>query len=365
MDKLAQQSKGGVYTLPHSHVEGAPLDMSFSGLKTAVVNLAHHAEQVGEPLDAPALARDFAQAVSDTLVPRVMEAAKQSGRTAIVAAGGVAANSVIRADLERACKKAGCRLYLPPLRWCGDNGAMIGAPGVLRISGGPYGGHGPERLCHPRHQRINDTGGHRTAGIFCRYLDKRRGSAAALIHYLREDQRRKRKREEKSILKQRSGEIAVAGIRQKNGNGLAFKFRPFGQLHGSPHSGAGGDAHQHTLPLANQLAGGEGVLIFHGDDLVIHLGVQYVGDKACTDALDLVSAAVALAEDGRALRLHGHHLHSGIFALEKLTHTGQGAAGAYAGYERIHLTVPYPPRSPGRWSQNGPWGWRDLRTDRE
>ena len=100
MDKLAQQSRGGVYTLPHSHVEGAPLDMSFSGLKTAVVNLAHHAEQVGEPLDAPALARDFAQAVSDTLVPRVMEAAKQSGRTAIVAAGGVAAHSLVRVDRE-------------------------------------------------------------------------------------------------------------------------------------------------------------------------------------------------------------------------------------------------------------------------
>ena len=118
MDKLAQKSKGGVYTLPVAHVEGAPLDMSFSGLKTAVVNLAHHAEQVGQPLDAPALARDFAQAVSDTLVPRAMEAAKQSGRTVIVAAGGVAANSVIRADLERACEKAGCRLYLPPLRDC-------------------------------------------------------------------------------------------------------------------------------------------------------------------------------------------------------------------------------------------------------
>ena len=140
MDKLAQQSKGGVYTLPHSHVEGAPLDMSFSGLKTAVVNLAHHAEQVGEPLDAPALARDFAQAVSDTLVPRVMEAAKQSGRTAIVAAGGVAANSVIRADLERACKKAGCRLYLPPLRWCGDNGAMIGAQGYYEYLAGHTAG---------------------------------------------------------------------------------------------------------------------------------------------------------------------------------------------------------------------------------
>ena len=140
MDKLAQQSKGGVYTLPHSHVEGAPLDMSFSGLKTAVVNLAHHAEQVGEPLDAPALARDFAQAVSDTLVPRVMEAAKQSGRTVIVAAGGVAANSVIRADLERACKKAGCRLYLPPLRWCGDNGAMIGAQGYYEYLAGHTAG---------------------------------------------------------------------------------------------------------------------------------------------------------------------------------------------------------------------------------
>ena len=140
MDKLAQQSRGGVYTLPHSHVEDAPLDMSFSGLKTAVVNLAHHAEQVGEPLDAPALARDFAQAVSDTLVPRVMEAAKQSGRTVIVAAGGVAANSVIRADLERACEKAGCRLYLPPLRWCGDNGAMIGAQGYYEYLAGHTAG---------------------------------------------------------------------------------------------------------------------------------------------------------------------------------------------------------------------------------
>ena len=140
MDELAQQSAGGKYELPRAHVSGAELDMSFSGLKTAVVNLAHHAEQTGEPLDAPALARDFAQAVSDTLVPRVMEAAKQSGRTAIVAAGGVAANSVIRADLERACKKAGCRLYLPPLRWCGDNGAMIGAQGYYEYLAGHTAG---------------------------------------------------------------------------------------------------------------------------------------------------------------------------------------------------------------------------------
>ena len=140
MDKLAQQSRGGVYALPHSHVEGAPLDMSFSGLKTAVVNLAHHAEQIGEPLDAPALARDFAQAVSDTLVPRAMEAAKQAGRTVIAAAGGVAANSVIRGDLERACEQAGCKLYMPPLRWCGDNGAMIGAQGYYEYLAGHTAG---------------------------------------------------------------------------------------------------------------------------------------------------------------------------------------------------------------------------------
>ena len=136
IDELARKSKGGVYTLPHSKVDGAPLDMSFSGLKTAVVNLAHHAGQVGEELDAPALARDFTQAVSDTLVPRVMLAARETGRKTIVAAGGVAANSIIRSDLERACKKMGCKLYLPPLRLCGDNGAMIGAQGYYEYLAG-------------------------------------------------------------------------------------------------------------------------------------------------------------------------------------------------------------------------------------
>ena len=136
LDRLAQQSLGGVYRLPLSHVDGAPLDMSFSGLKTAVVNLAHHTQQVGEELDRAALARDFAQAVSDTLVPRVMEALRQTGRKVLCAAGGVAANSIIRSDLERACAKAGCRLYLPPLRLCGDNGAMIGAQGYYEYLAG-------------------------------------------------------------------------------------------------------------------------------------------------------------------------------------------------------------------------------------
>ncbi len=140
MDELAQQSEGGAYKLPRSHVAGAELDMSFSGLKTAVVNLVHHAQQVGEPLDRAALARDFTQAVSDELVPRVMEAAHRTGRTIIVAAGGVAANTIIRADLEQACRQQGCTLYLPPLRLCGDNGAMIGAQGYYEYLAGHTAG---------------------------------------------------------------------------------------------------------------------------------------------------------------------------------------------------------------------------------
>ena len=129
MDQLARQSAGGIYELPRAKIEGRPLDMSFSGLKTAVVNLAHNAAQTGRALDRAALARDFTQAVVDELVPRAMLAMQQSGRRALVAAGGVAANSFIRAALESECEKRGYRLYLPPLKLCGDNGAMIGAQG--------------------------------------------------------------------------------------------------------------------------------------------------------------------------------------------------------------------------------------------
>ena len=136
MDELAQQSEGGVYDLPRASIAGHDLDMSFSGLKTAVVNLAHNAEQKGEPIDRAALARDFTRAVSDELVPRTILAARRCGRKTIVAAGGVAANSILRADLMAACKKAGYRLYLPPLSLCGDNGAMIGAQGYYEYLAG-------------------------------------------------------------------------------------------------------------------------------------------------------------------------------------------------------------------------------------
>ena len=101
--------------------------MSFSGLKTAALNLIHHAEQIGEELDVPSLCASFSQAVSDTLVPRVVMALEQTGYRKIAVAGGVAANSRIREDVLAAAKKLGAEVHIPPLSLCGDNGAMIGA----------------------------------------------------------------------------------------------------------------------------------------------------------------------------------------------------------------------------------------------
>ena len=132
-------SKGGddtKYKLPVSSIDGAPYDMSFSCLKTAVINIVHNAEQKGEELDKSSLCASFAKAVSDSLVPRTIAAAKELGYKKLVVAGGVAANSRIRADFEAAAKKADLELFVPPLRLCGDNGAMIGAQGYYEYLAG-------------------------------------------------------------------------------------------------------------------------------------------------------------------------------------------------------------------------------------
>ena len=127
LDQLAREGREGTYSLPVAHVAGNELDMSFSGLKTAALNLIHHAEQVGETIDVAGLCADFSKAVSDTLVPRTMEALSRTGYRKLAIAGGVAANSRIRGDFEAACAQRGVTLYKPPLKLCGDNGAMIGA----------------------------------------------------------------------------------------------------------------------------------------------------------------------------------------------------------------------------------------------
>lgn len=140
LDELSQGGDDKKYHFPVSVVDGSPYDMSFSGLKTAVVNLVHNAEQKGEALDRASLAASFTKAVSDSLVPRTMAAARELGYKNIAVAGGVAANSRIRADFHAAAEREGCRLYIPPLRLCGDNGAMIGAQGYYEYLAGTRAG---------------------------------------------------------------------------------------------------------------------------------------------------------------------------------------------------------------------------------
>lgn len=136
LDKTAQTGDDRKYALPRSKPGANPYDMSFSGLKTAALNLIHHAQQVGEELDIPSLCASFSAAVSDTLVPRVIQAMKQTGYRQLAVAGGVAANSRIRRDLTAAAQQVGAAIYMPPLSLCGDNAAMIGAQGYYEYLAG-------------------------------------------------------------------------------------------------------------------------------------------------------------------------------------------------------------------------------------
>ena len=140
IDQLSQGGDDRKYVFPVSHVADNPYDMSFSGLKTAVINLVHNAEQKGEEIDRPALAASFTRAVSESLVPRTIMAAKELKRDKIVVAGGVAANSRIRADFVAAAEKNGLKLFVPPLRLCGDNGAMVGAQAYYEFLAGVRAG---------------------------------------------------------------------------------------------------------------------------------------------------------------------------------------------------------------------------------
>lgn len=140
MDRLAQGGDDSRYELPRAHVAGHELDMSFSGLKTASLNLIHNTQQKGEELSLPDFAASFGRAVSDSLVPRAMAAARRKGYGRLAVAGGVAANSRIRADLQAACAKSGDKLYLPELKYCGDNAAMIGCQGFYEYQAGHVAG---------------------------------------------------------------------------------------------------------------------------------------------------------------------------------------------------------------------------------
>ena len=140
IDALSREGRDDAYDLPNPTLPDNPYDMSFSGLKTAVINIAHHAEQTGQPLDRAGLAASLCRAVSDALVPRTMAAAAELEYKKIAVAGGVAANSRIRADFRKAAAAAGAELYIPPLKLCGDNAAMIGCQGYYEYLAGHTAG---------------------------------------------------------------------------------------------------------------------------------------------------------------------------------------------------------------------------------
>lgn len=140
VDALSKAGDDRKYALPHPHVDGNPYDMSFSGLKTAVVNLVHNFEQKGEAIDRESLCASFCREMSDSLVSRTMALAGALGYGKIAVAGGVAANSRIRDDFRTSAEKAGQALFIPPLSLCGDNAAMIGCQGYYEyLAGGRAG----------------------------------------------------------------------------------------------------------------------------------------------------------------------------------------------------------------------------------
>ena len=139
IDRAAKTGDRKKYPLPHPKTAN-PYDFSFSGLKTAVVNLVHNTCQRGEELDIPSLAASFQYTVCDILTSKLLNAAKAEGCTRLALAGGVAANSGLREMLKRRAGNCGMELFIPELSLCGDNAAMIGCQGYYEYLAGARAG---------------------------------------------------------------------------------------------------------------------------------------------------------------------------------------------------------------------------------
>lgn len=136
LDKISAGGDASAFKFPTPTVEGEPLSFSFSGLKTAAINMLHKADQKGESIDHNDFAASFNKAVADYLCSRLKIAIEQTGYTKVALAGGVSANSALRGAVEKLCKQKGAKLYMPPLSLCGDNAAMIGAQGYYEYVAG-------------------------------------------------------------------------------------------------------------------------------------------------------------------------------------------------------------------------------------
>ncbi len=136
LDRISKDGDENKYKFPVPKVADSKYDFSFSGLKTFAVNLVHNASQKGETVKAEDLGASFIKAVTDILVSHTMEAAKDIGAKKIVLAGGVSANSRLRRVMQDACDKKGIKLYMPELKYCGDNAAMIASQGYYEYLAG-------------------------------------------------------------------------------------------------------------------------------------------------------------------------------------------------------------------------------------
>jgi N6-L-threonylcarbamoyladenine synthase len=136
IDRLAQEGKVAI-DLPRAWLEEGSYDFSFSGLKSAVLNTLHNANQRGEIIDPKDMAASFQASVIDVLVTKTVNAAKEYNVRQVLLAGGVAANRGLRAELERKMAELDhIELVIPPLSLCTDNAAMIAAAGTVLFAQG-------------------------------------------------------------------------------------------------------------------------------------------------------------------------------------------------------------------------------------
>ena len=138
LDKLAYEGDAKAYTLPSPALAGEELAFSFSGLKTAALNLINSANQRGEDINRADLAASYTATIVRAIEKKVDQALAQTGEKTLVMAGGVAANSHLRRALGALCERRGVKLIAPPLSLCGDNGAMVAAAGYFQFAAGRF-----------------------------------------------------------------------------------------------------------------------------------------------------------------------------------------------------------------------------------
>ncbi len=138
IDRLSLLGDPEAIRFPRAMVDDPGFDVSYSGLKTAVVNYVRRAEAAGEEISVENIAASFQAAVVEIQVTKTMRAVDHTGAQRVFLVGGVAANSGLRAGLEKACTDVGVTLFVPPMELCTDNAAMVAACGTYMLRRGLY-----------------------------------------------------------------------------------------------------------------------------------------------------------------------------------------------------------------------------------